>query len=129
MADAVLKAAGDCPQGAQGINFDNYDKVEVEVKGPGADQVQALDNFKDLGAHLPAFLNRNIGLMNYERPTPIQKHSVPMALAGHDLMCCAQTGSGKTCAFLLPVASALGNSAARMPNGGAALPRCVCHEA
>ena len=41
-----------------------------------------------------AFLTRNIGLMRYERPTPIQKHAIPLALGGgHDLMCCAQTGA------------------------------------
>ena len=45
--------------------------------------------------------------MRYQHPTPIQSHAVPVALAGSDLMCCAQTGSGKTCAFLLPVVSSL----------------------
>jgi superfamily II DNA/RNA helicase len=31
-----------------------------------------------------------VGLMNYEKPTPIQKYAVPHAIAGSDLMCCAQ---------------------------------------
>ena len=116
-------------QGSQGINFDNYDKIDVEVKGPGADAVAPLQTFKDLGGALPPFLVRNIELMKYERPTPIQKYAVPLALCGHDLMCCAQTGSGKTCAFLLPVASALGSdpsfSGHVAPVGSAVLPRCV----
>eukprot|EP00961_Rhodomonas_salina_P101875 1370589-Rhodomonas_salina.1 len=115
-------------QGAQGINFDNYDKIDVEVKGNGVDAVPALQNFKDLGQNLPPFLVRNVGLMNYERPTPIQKHAVPLALAGRDLMCCAQTGSGKTCAFLLPVASALGLASGggrTAAVGAAVMPRCV----
>ena len=55
--------------------------------------------------------------MNYSRPTPIQRHSVPLASAGEDLMCCAQTGSGKTCAFLLPVVSAMTRSTGRGTNG------------
>lgn len=35
----------------------------------------------------------------YEQPTPIQQKAIPPVLDGHDLMGCAQTGTGKTCAF------------------------------
>lgn len=37
------------------------------------------------------------------RPSKIQQDAIPLALAGKDLMCCAQTGSGKTLVFLLPL--------------------------
>ena len=40
---------------------------------------------------------------SYSSPTPAQSRSWPVILAGHDLVCIARTGSGKTCAFLLPI--------------------------
>jgi ATP-dependent RNA helicase DDX3X len=54
--------------------------------------------------------------MAYRRPSPIQRHTVPLALAGHDVLASAQTGSGKTVAFLLPlIASVVRNT--RAPAG------------
>jgi ATP-dependent RNA helicase DDX3X len=58
--------------------------------------------------------------MNYVKPTPIQKHALPLALAGCDLMCCAQTGSGKTAAFLVPVCAALSPTEGGKKAGGTA---------
>jgi ATP-dependent RNA helicase RhlE len=58
-------------------------------------------SFKDLNLH-PMLLERCESL-GYIEPTPIQKQAIPIALEGSDIMACAETGTGKTAAFLLPI--------------------------
>ena len=53
-----------------------------------------------------------IKAMGYVDPTPIQLRTIPIALEGHDLIGSAQTGTGKTAAFALPILSRLGNHGA-----------------
>jgi ATP-dependent RNA helicase DDX3X len=110
--------------GAAGINFSEYTQISVTRSGLESDQVAAMASFQAVAAALPPFLVRNVALLGYQTPTPIQQHAIPLALAGRDLMCCAQTGSGKTCAFLLPIAAMLA------PNGAQQmLPRTVSPQA
>ncbi len=52
-------------------------------------------------------LLKGIKELGFTRPTPIQAEAIPPALEGRDVLGCAQTGSGKTAAFLLPIVNAL----------------------
>ena len=65
-------------------------------------------SFENLG--LSPFLLRALKEQGYDTPTPIQTQAIPLALAGHDLMAGAQTGTGKTAAFGLPLLQHLGTS-------------------
>lgn len=57
--------------------------------------------FEDLGI-IPPIL-RALKEKNYEEPTPIQAQAIPMVLKRNDLLGCAQTGTGKTAAFAVPI--------------------------
>src|SRR5262245_38375372 len=57
--------------------------------------------FSTLG--LSEILYTSLGRHGYERPTPVQQQAIPIVLTGSDLLARAQTGTGKTAAFGLPM--------------------------
>lgn len=75
-------------------------------------------NFEQLG--LSEKVLKALADINFTTPTPIQEKSIPTILMGNDLLGCAQTGTGKTGAFCLPMIDILSHGKAK-----ARLPRCV----
>ncbi len=65
--------------------------------------------FAELQLH-PSILQA-VEACGYANPTPIQEQAIPMAMAGHDLIATAQTGTGKTAAFVLPALQRLNSPA------------------
>src|SRR5512145_1462971 len=68
-------------------------------------------SFEELGLS-PEILNA-VKAKNYLAPTPIQEKAIPLVLQGRDVMGCAQTGTGKTAAFALPILERLREGARR----------------
>ena len=66
-------------------------------------------SFSSLGLSEP--LLRAIGEQGYQIPTPIQAQAIPSVLSGRDVLGCAQTGTGKTAAFALPIIQRLAQGA------------------
>ncbi|KAL7138650.1 hypothetical protein ABFS83_10G178000 [Erythranthe nasuta] len=92
-------------QDNMGINFDAYEDIPVETSGDNVPP--PVNTFADI--EWGDAINMNIKRCKYVKPTPVQRHAIPISLAGRDLMACAQTGSGKTAAFCFPIISGIIN--------------------
>ena len=104
-----------------GINFSKNEKIDVTVKGENVPKPIAA--FSEAG--FGPLLARNIKRADYQIPTPVQKHGIPTILAGRDIMACAQTGSGKTAAFLFPIIDELTKTNPSGKDGMTVTPQAV----
>ncbi len=84
--------------------------AQVDVAEPPHDTEDA-DGFAPLGLSEPIL--RALHDKGYLRPTPIQAQAIPAVLMGRDVLGCAQTGTGKTAGFTLPMIDILSGSRAR----------------
>ncbi|CAH8512811.1 unnamed protein product [Heterobilharzia americana] len=92
-------------QPKRGLNFQLYDSIPVTQSGPNWTPVEPIKSFNDIELH--QIIKDNVTRAQYIHPTPVQKYALPIITAKRDLMACAQTGSGKTAAFLLPILNML----------------------
>lgn len=92
-------------QPTHGLNFQLYDSIPVTQSGPNWTPVKPIGSFTEIEMHQT--IKDNIERAHYIHPTPVQKYALPIVAANRDLMACAQTGSGKTAAFLLPILNRL----------------------
>ena len=81
-----------------GINFEKYYEIPIQISDQSIPQ---MNEFSDCEVH-PALL-LNLKKFGYHKPTPVQQYAIPVSLLRRDLMACAQTGSGKTAAYLYPL--------------------------
>eukprot|EP00468_Gymnochlora_sp_CCMP2014_P012627 CAMPEP_0167764904 /NCGR_PEP_ID=MMETSP0110_2-20121227/14341_1 /TAXON_ID=629695 /ORGANISM="Gymnochlora sp., Strain CCMP2014" /LENGTH=679 /DNA_ID=CAMNT_0007652459 /DNA_START=328 /DNA_END=2370 /DNA_ORIENTATION=- len=108
-----------------GIDFDKYENIPVEVSGRDGKKYGVMESFSSFKG-LPAYLVRNLNLCRFSKPTPVQKYAVPVAINSRDVMCCAQTGSGKTAAFLLPCfANSLDSEKPLLTEKGQVIPQAL----
>jgi len=105
-----------------GIDFDEYYSIPAKVTGEGkVDGVKAFGEMKIDGQIL-----KNIQKCKWTKPTPIQQHAIPNILNGKDIMACAQTGSGKTGAYAIPIIQKLIDEECEAEEGDPPLkPECL----
>jgi ATP-dependent RNA helicase RhlE len=96
----------------QAVAGKNTMTIETTSAGPA---------FVELGLAEPIL--RAVADTGYTTPTPIQAQAIPQVLAGGDLLAAAQTGTGKTAGFTLPILHHLSTRAAQAPKPGR--PRCL----
>ena len=89
----------------QGQDVSPHPPSEASLESQPNTQASATKTFQDLG--IIESLCEACTALGYKTPTPIQTESIPLALEGRDIIGLAETGSGKTAAFALPILQAL----------------------
>ncbi|CAF3249172.1 unnamed protein product [Rotaria sp. Silwood2] len=84
---------------SKGENFGKYHRTQVRCSPE--DKVKPIELYEE--ANLGTQILSNIRRAHFDEPTTIQRYAIPCIRQQDDLMACAQTGSGKTAAFLLPI--------------------------
>ncbi|CAL4070731.1 unnamed protein product, partial [Meganyctiphanes norvegica] len=79
---------------AENFNMEVYQKDKIPIPNP-------CKTFEQAFKHYPEILEE-LAAQGFEKPSPIQSQSWPILLSGHDMVGIAQTGTGKTLAFILP---------------------------
>ncbi|KAF3768716.1 hypothetical protein M406DRAFT_23195, partial [Cryphonectria parasitica EP155] len=99
--------------GALGVAGPSLHKInEIQFQQEGQIRILPCLTFKDAGLH-PAMV-KNVELCGYKVPTAIQKYCIPAINDGHDVIAIAQTGSGKTAAYLIPIINKLMGKAKKL---------------
>ena len=119
LIDASDVSGQDSPPASQAAISPRHDGEGELGLADAAEPARAL--FADLGLSAP--LLQAIAEMGYLHPTPIQEQAIPVVLMGRDVLGVAQTGTGKTASFTLPLMDILAGSRAR-----ARMPRSVILE-
>ena len=97
--------------------FITSSRLAHRIAAGGALKESSLDNFHGLGLAAP--LTAALAKLGFARPTPIQAQAIPPLMKGRDLVGIAQTGTGKTAAFALPILHKLATDRRPAPKGGA----------
>ncbi len=84
-----------------GINFEKQNEIPVKLTGKDSEAIKPMNTFSE--AKFSDLLMENVNKSGYTKPTPVQRYAIPVMMQKRDIMACAQTGSGKTAAYLLPI--------------------------
>ncbi|GAX84739.1 hypothetical protein CEUSTIGMA_g12161.t1 [Chlamydomonas eustigma] len=106
----------------QGLSADQVKEIRqrlnvtVEIADGQPPVPAPIESFQEMILH--ANINADIALHKYQQPTPIQAQGIPIALSGRDILGCAETGSGKTASFSIPMVQHCLNQVAIRPGDG-----------